>query len=126
GELRRAEDDAVAVDEPTAPLLLTVDEDLGLPVPLFEVEVAAIEDDLRVMVDHVGGRDKEVVVDRPTYRRHRLLEAGHTRSALARKVFERRHSIPLDPSPAVVICLLGTPNRSRRAATNGQKSRPET
>ena len=48
GELGVAEREAVAVDEARAALLLAVDEDLALLVDLFEVEVAPVEEDLRV------------------------------------------------------------------------------
>ena len=49
-ELGVAEREAVAVDEARAALLLAVDEDLGLAVDLLEVEVAAVEEDLGVVV----------------------------------------------------------------------------
>ncbi len=43
-----AEREPVAVNQTRAALLLAVDEDLGLLVDLFEVEVAPVEEDLRV------------------------------------------------------------------------------
>ena len=49
-ELGVAERDAVAVDEARAALLLAVDQDLAGLVDLFEVEVAAVEEDLRVVL----------------------------------------------------------------------------
>ena len=47
------------MDEPRAALLLAVDEDLGLPVDLLEVEVAAVEEDLRVVLGDPGRVDSE-------------------------------------------------------------------
>ena len=44
-----AERDAVAVGQPRAALLLAVDQDLAVAVQLLELEVAAVEDDLRVV-----------------------------------------------------------------------------
>ena len=48
----------VAVDEARAALLLAVDEDLGVCVDLFEVEVAAVEEDLRVVSAIAWPRDR--------------------------------------------------------------------
>ncbi len=54
-ELDVPEREAVAVDEARAALLLAVDEDLALLVDLLEVEVAAVEEDLRVRLGQTAG-----------------------------------------------------------------------
>src|SRR6185436_15168534 len=91
GNLRRPEREPVAVTEPPAALLLAVDGDLGLPVALFEVEVATVEDDLRVVLGDVGQRDAEIVVERFAYRRDRFVDAVLARPPLRWEVFEGRH-----------------------------------
>ena len=78
--------------EPPAPFLLAVDRDLGLTVVAFlEVEVAAVEDDVGVMIDDVWGSDGEVVVERASDRRDRLVNAVLPRAPLRWEVFEGRH-----------------------------------
>ena len=78
--------------EPPAPLLLAVDEDLGLPVALFEVEVAPVEDDLGMVIGDVGAANEQVVVERPPDGGHRFVDAVFPRPALRREVFQGRHS----------------------------------
>ena len=81
----------VAVDEARAALLLAVDEDLGLLVDLFEVEVAPVEEDLRVRLGEPVAGEGDVVAERAADRRHRLVEHERPRRTLGRKPLEDGH-----------------------------------
>ena len=88
-----AEREAVAVDEPCAPLLLAVDEDLAVLVDLFEVEVAPVEQHLRVRLRQgpAGLRERHVVPEGSADGGNRFVERECARRALGREPLERRH-----------------------------------
>ena len=93
-ELDRSELDAVAVDEPRAALALAVDGDLGVFVELFEREIAAVEEDLRVMLCHAHARDGHVVAEGLPDRGERFVDAVDARGARRDEVPQCRHRRP--------------------------------
>ena len=90
-ELDRAEGDAIAVNEPRAALLLAVDRDLGVAVRLLQDEVAAVEEDLRVVLRDAGARDDHVVAERFADGGERLVDAVEARGARGGEMLQRRH-----------------------------------
>ena len=96
-ELGVAEGEAVAVNEPGAPLLLAVDEDVALFVDLLEVEVAPVEQDLGVGLRHLLPLDAHVVTERGADGAHGLEQREHVGRPLGRKPLEDGHAWPSLP-----------------------------
>ncbi len=91
GERDVSERHPVAVHQASAPLLLAVDEDVGLLVDLLEVEVTAVEEHLGVGVGQALPRHGHVVAERPPHRCHRLVKHERPGRTLGRKPLEDRH-----------------------------------
>ena len=90
-QLGVAERDAIAVDEAGAALLLAVDQDLAGLVDLLEIEVTAVEEDLRVGVGDPAGHRRRRRCRAPSDRGHGLVEHEGARRALGREPLEDRH-----------------------------------
>ena len=88
--------------ETCAALLLTVDQDLALTVDLFEVEVAAIERDLRMVLGHAGTLDRDVVSEGATNGSDGLVDREGARRPLAREPADCRHGPQITPRVARV------------------------
>src|SRR5207244_1526849 len=65
-QLRFAEREAVTIGEAGAALLLAVDENFAFAIQLFQLKVAAVEDDLRVVMRDAGVRQVDVVAEGAT------------------------------------------------------------
>ena len=99
-QLGVSQGEPVAVDEARAPLLLPVDEDFAILVDLLEVEVAPVEQDLRVRLGELRARHSDVVPERAPYGRDRLVEQKRAGGALGGEPFEGGHGV----SGASVVC----------------------
>ncbi len=89
-ELGVTEREAIAVHETRATFFLSVDEDLGLLVDFFEVEIATVEQYLGMRLRDALAFDANVVAERETNRAHRLVQRKNVRRALGRKPLEER------------------------------------
>ena len=90
-DLDRAQVEPVAVDQARPPLALAVDVDVGVAVELLEDEVAAVEEDLRVVLGHPAAADRHVATERPADGRDRLVDAVEARRARGGEILQRRH-----------------------------------
>ena len=85
GQVDVAQGHPIAVDQARPSLLLAVDEDLGLLVDLFEVEVPPIEEHLGVRLGEAFTRERDVVAQGPAHRCHRLVKHERPRRTLRRE-----------------------------------------
>ncbi len=98
GELGVPEGEAVAVDQPGAAFFLAVEEDLALLVDLLEVEVAAVEENLRVRRRDPLALHADVVAEGAADRAHRLVQRENVRRTLGRKPLEDGQRTEIRPS----------------------------
>jgi hypothetical protein len=95
-ELGGAEGEPVAVDEPCAALLLPVDGDVRFAIDLFELEVPAVEDDLRVVLFDAPIGNRNVISEGAAHRHHRLVDGEEHGRSLAGEVSQHRHGLVSD------------------------------
>src|SRR5690606_22275752 len=90
-ELRAPEVQPIPIAEPRPSLPLAVDQDLRGAIDLLELEVASVEDDLRVVRQHARIREMDVVAERPPDRGDRLVQADEDRRSLGWEIANRSH-----------------------------------
>src|SRR5690606_24574502 len=99
-QLDGADENAIPVEDLPTALLLPVDGQLTLGVHLREVEVLAVENDLRVVVGDAVRPDGDVVPASAADRRDLLVDREDLRAPLRLDPLERRHAREHSPPGA--------------------------